>query len=261
MTDASVAEAYSSTGAAWEHGPARVYDRLAEALVRLSPVALGGRTVLDVGAGTGAATRAIRAVGGIPIATDVAVGMLRAIAHTPPPCVVADARSLPFASRSVGGVVAAFSFNHLSDPECALRDAARAVGRGGPLLASAYASDDIHPVKDAVNAAAAEIGWMPEPWVDQLRNDTIPRLATVERATAVATAAGLGDVEVHRLEVAYPDLSASDLIAWRCGMAQLAPFVARLEPRDQERLRSRAAELLGPSPLLVRRVIAIAAVV
>lgn len=260
VIQASLAEAYSSTGAAWEQGPARVYDRLAEALVRLAPVPLAERTVLDIGAGTGAATRAISAVGGIPIATDVAVGMLRAIAHATPPCVAADARSLPFVSRSVGGIVAAFSFNHLPDPERALREAARVVERGGPLLASAYASDDSHPVKDAVNAAAAEIGWTPEPWVEQLRNDTIPRLATVDRATAVAAAAGLRDVEVHRLEVAYPDLSARDLIAWRCGMAQLAPFMAGLAPRDQDRLRARAVELLGPSAPLVRRVIVIAAV-
>ena len=260
MTDASVADAYSRSGTAWQRGPARVYDRLAEAMVRVSPVPLAGRIVLDVGAGTGAASRAIRAAGGIPIASDVAVGMLHAIAPVAPPCVAADARRLPFATRSVGGIVAAFSLNHLPDPACGLREAGRVVRRGAPLLASAYASDDTHPVKDAVNAAAAELGWTPEPWVEELRTVSTPQLATVERATAVAAEAGLDDVEVHRLEVAYPDLSTSELIAWRCGMAQLAPFVVRLEPPDQARLRARAAELLGTAPPLVRRVIVIAAV-
>ena len=73
---ATLAGAYSATGAAWEEGPGRVYNRLAEVLVEHSPVPVEGRTVLDLGAGTGAASRAIARARGSPVALDLAFGML-----------------------------------------------------------------------------------------------------------------------------------------------------------------------------------------
>lgn len=253
-------EAYSATGPAWQQGPGRVYDRLAEVVVAASPVPLTGRTVLDLGAGTGAATRAIGGAGGTPIAADLAVGMLRAI-DPPAPSTVADARALPFADRSLDGVVAAFALNHLPDPHRAIREAVRVSRLGSPLLVSAYASDDTHPVKDAVNAAAAELGWRPEAWIDELRATSIPILASIDAARRVAHEAGLPDAEARRIEVAFPELKAEDLVAWRCGMAQVAPFVAGLTPPQQDQLRARAIELLGAAPPLVRRVVVLTAVV
>jgi ubiquinone/menaquinone biosynthesis C-methylase UbiE len=67
--------------------------------------------------------------------------------------VVADARRLP-SHGSCAAVVAAFSYNHVPDPDAALVDAARVVGPGGVVLASAYATQDTHPVKAAVDRAA-----------------------------------------------------------------------------------------------------------
>ena len=52
-----MAAAYDRTAAGWSDGPAVVYDRMAQAVVGAAPVPLGGRTVLDVGAGTGAGRR------------------------------------------------------------------------------------------------------------------------------------------------------------------------------------------------------------
>jgi SAM-dependent methyltransferase len=255
----ALAEAYSGTGEAWQAGPGRVYDRLAEALLTTTPVPLAGRTVVDLGAGTGAASRAIAAAGGRPVAVDLALGMLRAIGPARPPCAVADARTLPLADRSVGGVVAAFSLNHVPDPHRALAEAARVVTSGGPVLASAYADDDHHPVKAAVDAAAAELGWVAEPWVAEMKASCAPLLASVDGALHAADRAGLGDVVIAKVEVPFPHLDASDLVAWRCGMAQLAPFVAGLDDGARRRLRERALELLGDAPPLVRRVITIAA--
>jgi SAM-dependent methyltransferase len=255
----TVADAYSATGAAWEAGPARIYDRMADVLVAASPVALAGRRVADVGAGTGAASRAIARVGGHPIALDLAPGMLQVDADRRPPAVAADGRRLPLARASLGGVVAAFSYNHLSEPQEALAEAARVVAPGGAVLASAYALDDDHPVKGAVEAAVTEAGWKPEPWVKALKANAVPRLATEERALAAATAAGL-DARAMRMEVPFPELSPMDLVAWRLGMAQVAPFMAGRSVAARAAIVRRALAILGPEPPpLVRPMIVLAA--
>src|SRR5262245_47152241 len=54
----TVAAAYSAGGVAWAGAPSRIYSRLAELLVASCPVSLDGLTTLDVGAGTGVASRA-----------------------------------------------------------------------------------------------------------------------------------------------------------------------------------------------------------
>lgn len=255
-----LAAAYSATGAAWQQGPARVYDRLAAALVAATPVNLAGRTVLDVGSGTGAASRAITAAGGRPVAVDLALGMLSAIPPARPPCAAADARRLPFPHASVGGLVAAFSLNHVPDPDQALREARRVVRAGGPVLASAYSADDEHPAKAAVERAASEFGWRPEPWMVDLRATSLSMLATVEDAAAVAGRAGMPDATVTKVEVAFDDLSPADLVAWRCGLAQLAPFVGGLDDAARRALVERALDVLGDAPPLRRRMITIVAV-
>ncbi|MET0902005.1 MAG: class I SAM-dependent methyltransferase [Acidimicrobiales bacterium] len=255
----SAADAYSATGAAWQTGPARIYDRLADVLVAASPVDLAGALVVDVGAGTGAASRAITRAGGRAVALDLADGMLRVDQPQRPPAVVADARRLPLASGSCAAVVAAFSYNHVPDPEVALADAARVLAPGGVVLASAYAEDDAHPVKAAVEAAVADEGWSPAWWIDELKANAMPVLATTERASAVAASAGL-DATAQAIAVPLPDLSPADLVAWRMGMAQVAPFIASLSKPARRRVEARALDLLGPHPEpLVRRMIILTA--
>lgn len=250
----TISEAYSATGAAWRDGPERVYQRLADVLVAASPISLAGELVVDVGAGTGAASHAIRRAGGRPVAIDVADGMLRVDQHQRPPAAVADARHLPLASGSCAAVVAAFCFNHLPDPERALVEAARVTRAGGVVLASAYAADDTHPVKAAVDTAVTELGWTADPWIGEVRAEGL-QFGTTERALAVATRAGL-TATAEAIAVPYPDLGPADLVAWRLGMAQVAPFVASLPEAARRDVESRALELLGPTPEpLVRRII------
>ena len=124
-----------------------------------SPVPLAGRLVLDVGAGTGAASRASPRPGGRPpwrstsrrgcSRADAAGPCRPAVAATPPRCRSAPARS--------AAVVAAFSLNHLPDPAAGLAEAARVPARVAVLVA-AYAADDDHPVKAAVERAAGRGG-------------------------------------------------------------------------------------------------------
>jgi SAM-dependent methyltransferase len=257
---AAVTEAYDATGTAWARGAARVYDRLAEALVGASPVPLAGRLVLDVGAGTGAAARAVARRGGRPVRLDRSAGMLRA-GDGCSPRLVADATALPVADGSVDGAVAAFSLNHLPAPDAGLRAMRRACRTGSPLLASAYAADDDHPAKAAVERAATEAGWRPPLWYGELRASVVGQLATVDGMAVAARRAGV-DGEVEHVHVTLDGLGPDDLVAWRLGMAQLAPFLATLGAPGRRRVARRARRLLGPTaPPLRRSLITLRAIV
>jgi ubiquinone/menaquinone biosynthesis C-methylase UbiE len=248
---AAVARAYDATGEAWARGAARVYDRLADALVEASPVPVAGRRVLDVGAGTGAASRAVARRGGVPVAVDRSTGMLRA-GEPGVPAAVGDATALPVATGAAGGAVAAFSLNHLHEPAAGLAEMRRACAPGSPLVAAAYASDDDHPVKEAVVAAMAEAGWRAEPWYEELRATVAARLATVEAMAGAARRAGVAG-ESRRVVVPMDDVTPDDLVAWRLGMAQVAPFLAGLGIGDRRAVAARARALLGPHPPPLRR--------
>ena len=258
MTPTTIADAYSQTGAAWQAGPGAIYDRLATVLVDCGPGQIRDRLVLDLGAGTGAASRAIAAAGGKPIAVDAAYGMLAADRARRPAAAVGDACALPLRDHAVDAVVAAFSLNHLDDPAAGLREAARVTRPGGALLASAYAENDTHPAKDAAEEAARELGWEPPPWYPHMKAMAVPKLATVERAHAALLAAGLSG-EARALRIAFPELGPDQLLAWRFGMAQMAPFVATLTAEARTAMMRRARVLLDGAPPLVRSIIVIVA--
>lgn len=253
--------AYSATAGAWQLGPGRLYDRLASVLVARSPVPLRGRRVLDVGAGTGAASRAALDAGAASVvAVDVAMGMLSHDPGTRPPAAAADALALPFADGAFDAAVAAFSLNHATDPARGLREMARVTRPGAPLVASSYAADDSHPVKAAVEAALTARGWAPEPWYRTVQTVAAPRTATVESCLATAADAGL-DAACEPVRVPFPDLGPRDLVAWRLGMAQHAPFLARLPPEERSRVAAEALAALGDAPPpLTRSILVLTAV-
>ncbi len=167
MTDTNVAqrEAYTATGERWQTGPGRIYDRMAEVLVAHVPRPLDGAVVVDVGAGTGAASRAATAAGAaVVIAVDAAYGMLAAGSRRRPPAVVGDATHLPVRTASADVVLAAFSFNHLADPAAGFAEAARVARPGGAIAVSTYAADDDHPVEgDRRRGTAARSAGRPRP--------------------------------------------------------------------------------------------------
>ncbi|MGH9189308.1 MAG: class I SAM-dependent methyltransferase [Acidimicrobiales bacterium] len=254
-----LAAAYSATGGVWQEGPGRIYDRLAEVLVAGS--SLVGARVLDVGAGTGAATRAVLAAGaGAVVAVDAAFGMLANHAADRPPAAVADAVALPFVNSSFDAAVAAFSLNHLSEPAAGLREMARVTHQGAPLLVASFSADDAHPVKAAVEAALSARGWTPDPWYLTVRADAMAALSEVKHGMAAAVAAGL-DASVEVVHVPFADLDARELVEWRLGLAQHAPFVARLPPAERDAVAADAARRLGDQlPSLVRSVLVVRAV-
>lgn len=253
-----VAAAYSAAGAAWAAGPARVYRRLADELVARCPGGVQRRRVLDLGAGTGVAGDAARAAGAATVvAVDVAPGMLAAADVDRP--VAGDALALPFRDGDFDAVIAAFSLNHVDDPAAGLREAARVVAPGGGLVAGAYAADDTHPAKAAAEAAATARGWAPPPWYEWVRSRAVPALASVDSARTVLDDAGVRGTAEH-VRVLVDGLSPGDLVAWRLGMAQLAPFVASLPTSERDDLAADAVARLGADPPpLVRSIIVVTA--
>jgi SAM-dependent methyltransferase len=253
--------AYDATGGSWERGPGRVYNHLADVVVDLSPVTVAGRLVVDVGAGTGAGTRAIERRGGRVIAVDVAFGVLASDRAHRPPAVMANARALPLAGRSVDGVVAAFSLNHIRQPVDAFAEAWRICRPGSPIVVAAYADDDDHPVKAAVQAVLCRHGWEPPSWYAALQREVVPQLSTEHGARAAARRCGRR-AEVHQRFVPMPWLSPGDLVDWRLGMAQHAPYVDRLPSAERALLRAAALDELGPdAPPLERRIVVLTAIV
>jgi SAM-dependent methyltransferase len=252
----AVGAAYSAGASAWAAGPARVYQPLAERLVEFSPVPLRGRLVLDLGSGTGVGSRAALCAGARVVAADLALGMLLCGRADRPPSAVGDALALPFQAASFDVILAPFSLNHLDEPAAGVREAGRV---GGVLLASTYAVDDDHPAKFAVEQALAEVGWKRPAWQAAMKS-AMAAWGTVDAASAVIEQGGMQPLRVERREIAVPELSPADMVAWRMGLAQSAGFVKALDDLTQRAVCKRALSLLGPEPEpVVRRVIFLAA--
>jgi SAM-dependent methyltransferase len=255
----SLADAYSAGAEAWAEGPQRIYGTLADLLVASSPIDLRGCRVLDLGTGTGAASRPAVAAGADVVAVDTALGMLQFDRAARPAGVVGDALALPLRPASFDAVVAAFSLNHLDEPATAVREVAGVIRNGGILLASVYASDDDHPVKRAAEQAMAEGGWQPPEWYPGVKR-SMEAWGTVVDVTKAIERGGLRPESVERREIGFPDLDPEALVGWRLGMAQFASFVETLDEQQRRAIGARCRELLGDEPdPLVRRVIFITA--
>ena len=219
--------AYDDAAEAWAAGPARVYARLAEAMLDLSPVPVRDAAVLDVGAGTAVVAEAARRRGARRvIASDAAAGMLlqrprgsRRCWAMPPAAV---RRSLVRPGRR--WVLP----EPLPDPALALQEWRRVAGA---VVASAFAPGPPHPAKVAVDTAMEARGFVTPDWYEQVKDAS----ATIEHPEALAalvTAAGFGAERVTERPVDVGLDTPEDVVGWRFGMAHLAPWVNTLSRPD-----------------------------
>lgn len=244
---AAVGAAYGAAASAWRAGPERMYAALAEAMADLAPVDLDGATVLDAGAGSGVAGAACRRRGARSVvAVDLAHGMLVGSAV---PAAVGDLTRLPFRSGSFDLAAAAFSLNHFADPTPAMVELHRVAGA---LVASVFAPRWDHPAKATVDAVMAEHGFVVPEWYAEFKaggGDGDPGPADLE---ARAASAGFGTAAARVVEVDTGLGTPADLVAWRMGMAHLAPWAATLSPADLAAARQDAeAAVAGMPPLVV----------
>jgi ubiquinone/menaquinone biosynthesis C-methylase UbiE len=249
--DAAARADYDASAGAWAAGPERAYQRFAEALLAAAAEAglPAGPIVLDLGAGTGVAGRAALTAGANRvISADVALGMLRRCGRDLNP-VVADATALPLRDGCADLVVAAFVLSHLPDLVAGLAEIRR-VGRS--FAAASFAPGFTHPAKEAVDDVLREFGYQPPDWHDWLKNEAEPVVADQEKMAALAAQAGFAGVRLTTVTVDTGLASPADLAGWRLGMANIAPFVAGLEPAGCSKViaaAERAVATAGCPPL------------
>jgi ubiquinone/menaquinone biosynthesis C-methylase UbiE len=230
-------EAYDGAAVAWSAGPDRVFGALAAALLATGP-GWEGRRVLDIGAGSGTATRLLVAAGARVVPLDASGEMLRRIEEVVSP-VVGDALALPVRSAVFDAAILGFVLNHLHHPDDALREAARVVRPGGWLLASTWDRCHTAPVREVVQQGLIGRGWRAPAWYVDLKDSTTRLTDTTETLAAAARRAGLPDAEVRQVSVPVV-ASPGQLVAWRLGLPHTAPFMGGLTPRER---RSLVAEL------------------
>ena len=174
MTSAEIRDAYDESADAWAAGPEPVYARLAVALVTAAPVPVRGARVLDLGAGTGVASRAAVAAGAARVVgVDIAEGMLRRSASACAP-VLGDAVALPFGAATFDLVLAACCLGHLPHPVRVLRETRRVATA---VVASAFPANWTHPAKTAVEDALVPLGFRPPDWYVTFKRDREARVA------------------------------------------------------------------------------------
>jgi ubiquinone/menaquinone biosynthesis C-methylase UbiE len=239
------ADHYARSGPRWALGAELVYRPIATELVATSPHRLTGRTVLDAGAGTGAATAALRCRGARILAIDLSRAMLAWQASARPPCAVADIRSLPLPAHSVDDSVAAFVLNHVTDPATGLAELARVTRPGGAILAAVFANDSRSEARDLIDAAAVAAGWAPPVWYREMKLGAAPILGTATAMATAARAAGLAQVRAEERSVAVGITRPRQLVRYRLGHPVFAAWLDAIGPERAAAFAAEAEHAVG----------------
>jgi ubiquinone/menaquinone biosynthesis C-methylase UbiE len=234
---------------AWAAGADRVYETLSiAALADLGP-ALSGRRVLDLGAGTGATSRALVALGAFPVALDASWPMLEHRRASRPTAIVADGTAIAVGDDAVDATVAAFVLSHVTDPVALLREVGRVTRENGMVVVVSFAATGMRSTATiAVDDVLRRRGWEQPAWYRRLKEELEPSVADPEQLVSLARTAGLRAPEVATRVVDTGVDRADELVAWRLGNPGAAAFVDELPAGERRALRAEAIEAVGPSP-------------
>jgi SAM-dependent methyltransferase len=243
-----IGASYDAASDGWRAGPARMYARMADVMAEHAPVDVAGAQVLDAGAGTGVAGRALARRGAASVVSvDLAHGMLP---RPPALSTVGDLARLPFSDGAFDLAAAAFSLNHFENPVPPMIELRRVADA---LVASAYAPEWDHPAKEAIETVLLGHGFQPPEWYAVVRAEANPGPADLE---AFASRAGYDTARAVQIDVATGMDSAADLVDWRFGMAHTAPYLKQLSAEKRAQVRSDAeAAVAGMPPLVVAMIV------
>jgi SAM-dependent methyltransferase len=239
------ADHYAASGTRWALGAELVYRPIAAALLATSPHRLSGRIVLDAGAGTGAASAALRRCGAQVVATDLSPAMLAWQQAARPPCAAADIRAMPLPSCAVDDSVAAFVLNHLRDPRTGLAELARVTRPGGAILAVVFANGSRSEARDRIDAAALAAGWQVPGWYREMKTAAAPILGTADAMAAAAHGAGLARVHAEQRPVDVGVTEAGQLVSYRLGHPAFAAWLDALGPDRAAAFATAAEQAVG----------------
>ncbi len=240
---------YALSGPRWALGAELVYQPIAAALVATSPHPLTGRIVLDAGAGTGAASAALRQRRARVLAMDLSAAMLSWHAPTRPPCAVADIRALPLPAGAVDDCVAAFVLNHLTDPAAGLTELARVTRPGGAILAAVFGNESHSVARDQIDAAAVTAGWQVPAWYREMKTTAAPILGTAPAMAAAARAATLTLVHAEERQIDVGITDPAQLVRYRLGHPIFAPWLDALGPHRAAHFATQAEQSIAtPMP-------------
>jgi malonyl-CoA O-methyltransferase len=164
----AVARAFDRASAGYDAAAALQERVRIELLGRLDDLRVSPRTVLDLGAGTGHATRALkrRFPQSLTVAVDIAPGMLlRARAQSRWfrrfERVRADAYSLPFRDQTFDLVFSSLMLQWCDDLDAVFSEIGRVLTPGGLLLFSTFGPGTLGELREAWAASDAALGGAP----------------------------------------------------------------------------------------------------
>lgn len=237
---------YNGAARRWAEGASLVYGPIADQLIATSPHPLLGRAVLDVGAGTGVASRALSQTGARPIALDLSPDMLAWQAADRPPAVAADICALPLRENAADDSVAAFVLNHLVDPAAGTAELVRVGRSGGAVLACVFANANRSEVRDAIDQAAQLVGWQIPDWYTEIKRIAVPLLGSAGQMERVAEQAGLVDIAVDERPVDVGVTQPEQLVAYRFGQAHYSAWLDQIGTQRAEEVQAQVVETIRP---------------
>lgn len=199
--------------------------------------ALGGRRVLDVGAGDGRLSRRLGAAGAEVVAVDPDPAMAALSG-----ALVAGLPDLPFGDAEFDVVVAAFVLNHLPDPRAGAAGLARVAAPGGRVVATTWPSG-ANAQSRMWQRVLDRAGVVPPPGTRLPGHLDFPR--TSDGLAGLLVGAGLVDVEAR--PVRWTHRGPVDEL-WRgaaAGIGGIGTTVASQPAPVRERLRAAYDDEVG----------------